>query len=644
MQACNTTGGAAVVNDGDLEQLAAEPAQRLFPLLNHAGAMVPLVVVLAFLPPLFAIAHRSLSEQGAWQGLAVLTLLSSDGSRLETFSGVPQIEQLQFQPPLTAWLTAPCMKAFGSAGGAGLVTAPYLLTAGLLLAAYMLGRRLGEARLGLVAVLLLSFHPQILEGARQPSPQSCAVLCAVLALAGVVAHWQKSASVVSYQLLLAGIALGFCLLAGGPAALAVVAIVLVYVVWWKLAARHRDRSGIDWDRSRTSRRTALRSLLVLAATGFAVGGWYLLLSSSRYGRSFWSEWFVPAAISGATTDSAPRAGLAAVAQVLHRLCWPVYGLTAAGLITMIRDAYCGVEDPARRHRLILVVWIGTVLAAWSLAGGAQYPNEPSVKVWEALLVVPLMLAAALGLLEIAERRIGFLPALAAGILPLADAALLNHAGPATATLAAVDRTAPGLRLCAAGLLIGGAGVAWLAQRHEGPRRTVLAAMLAVLVAGHCLWGAWNIRETNDGDRDLDELRSLLSRMSQIERTVFVPLSRPRKSAPELPPARLIYGVASLWPTAPFTVAPSWDKALAPAGAAAGADRSTLFVAWAPRGPARGTAPDPSLKPAAPPILFEGLEVVVYLRDRPRAALADDAERAAAQRRAPEGAFTMMARR
>ena len=42
---------------------------------------------------------------------------------------------------------------------------------------------------------------------------------AVLALAGAVAHWQKSSSLASVQLLLGGIALGLCLLAVQPIAL-----------------------------------------------------------------------------------------------------------------------------------------------------------------------------------------------------------------------------------------------------------------------------------------------------------------------------------------------------------------------------------------------------------------------------------------
>jgi hypothetical protein len=184
---------------------------------------------------------------------------------------------------------------FGVGHPAGLVASAYLCTAGLIIAAYMLARRFGGERLGLVTALLLAFNPHVLRLAQEPVPQSAATMFAVLALAGAVAHWQKSGALASYQLLLGGIALGLCLLAGGPVALAVVLILLGYAAWWKVDGFRRSRSAEFVDRSQLSRRTAVRSVLVLAATGFAVGGWRTLLMGSRYGMAFWKSWLgIPA--------------------------------------------------------------------------------------------------------------------------------------------------------------------------------------------------------------------------------------------------------------------------------------------------------------------------------------------------------------
>jgi hypothetical protein len=99
-----------------------------------------------------------------------------------------------------------------------------------------------------------------------------------------------------------------------------------------------------------------------------------------------------------------------------------------------------------------------------------------------------------------------------------------------------------------------------------------------------------------------------------------------RSLPEQPPVRLVYGLASLWPNARFNFADSWEDAISPTGfepntAAAGA---TAYVAWSPRGLIRGTAPDPSLKSAATSFIFQGLEVVVYVRDAGRVTGVDSA--------------------
>ncbi len=261
--------------------------------------MIPLVIVLAFLPALYAVDNRTLSTAGAWEGLVSLRCLVADN--LAEFVDPTLVDSLQpfrFQPPLMCWLTAISMRIFGVGHVAGMVAPAYLCTAGLVISGYVLGRRMGGEQLGLVTAALLAFNPQVLKGAQEPVPQSVASFLAVLALAGAVAHWQRSSAVTSYQLLLAGIALGLCLLAGGPVAVAVVLIVLVYVLWWKGDAWLRRDSRVAPDRSQFNRRTAIRATAVLAATAFAVGGWNALLMSSRYGRDFWSGWLTAGGDAG----------------------------------------------------------------------------------------------------------------------------------------------------------------------------------------------------------------------------------------------------------------------------------------------------------------------------------------------------------
>ena len=674
----STTGTSWSGGDRELEQLAAEPARPLFPLLGHADAMIPFVVVLAFLPPLYAVANRTLTEQGAWLGLAGLKCLAvADPSELFAAPALlsfgdrspeailesslePSLEPGQpfrFQPPLMTWLTALAMNGFGVGNAAGLVAAAYLCTAGLLIASYILAKRLGGERLGLITVLLLAFNPQILRGAQEPVPQSAAALFALLALAGLLVHWQKSSAFVSYPLLLAGIALGTCLMAGGPVAIAVVVIVLVYVLCWKFEAWQRDRSGIVWDRSQFSRRTAVRSTLVLAATGFALTGWTVLLPGSRYGGEFWSEWLRGPAVaavashlaSGLTPEMGPsRSAFFAAVCELNRLAVAVFSLSLLGLAAIVRDFWRAEEDPGKRHAGILLVWVAVALLAWLLLGGPASGGAPIINVWETLLAIPLIIAAAMGMIEIAERRIGFLLSLAVGLAALADAALWGRQG-----LAGADRENKmtdftdtggwGLGLIVP-LAVAAAGIALatFARASEKRRRFVLSGILLAIVLTNCWWGAFAVRRTNSGDRELDDLRAGLSKLPHVDRCTFVALSSPSRTSPSRtslalsasshasrglasrgqaassqPPAELIYTLASLWPKSAINFAGSWESAMRSAGpeAALAEPGVAVFIAWSPRGRGRGTAPDTILKTATAPFLFHGLEVVAYVRDR-----------------------------
>jgi 4-amino-4-deoxy-L-arabinose transferase-like glycosyltransferase len=647
----STTGTSWGGSDRELERLAAEPARPLFPLLNHAEAMIPFVVVLAFLPALYAVANRTLSEPGAWLGLAGMKCLAAaDPSELfdptsfdsgQVSSGGPSLnpalearQPFRFQPPLMTWLTALSMKAFGIGSVAGLVAAAYFCTAMLLVSSYVLARRMGGERLGLIAVLLLAFNPQILQGAQEPVPQSAAVLFALLALAGLMVHWQKSSALVSYPLLMAGISLGFCLMAGGPVALALIVIVAIYVSWWKFEAWQRDRSAIVWDRSQFSRRTALRSTLVLAATAFAVGGWSVLLPGSRHGGDFWNEWLAGPGLAAVAAENEPaRSWLFAASWELNRLAVPVFAVALLGLAAIVRDVWRADEDPARRHRGILLVWIVVALIVWLLLGGAKAGDAPIIKVWETLLTIPLIIAAGVGLIEIAERRIGFVLSFSIALVALADAALFGRLGlddvPRENSLGDyldAESWFVGVFVPLALAAVGMALVAFT-RSSEKRRRTVLTATLVTIVFVNCLWGAFAVRRTNISDRELEDMRAGLSRVTHVDRLTFVALTSPGFSSLNdsslgmtthfHPPAQLIYALASLWPQASMNFALSWESAMPRASPdeAPVETGTAVFIAWSRRGRFRGTAPDMILKTAAAPFRFHGLEVIAYVRNR-----------------------------
>ncbi|MBI3866523.1 MAG: glycosyltransferase family 39 protein [Planctomycetia bacterium] len=603
------------IDDRQLERMVIEPARPLFPVvLEMAEALAPLIVVLAFLPTLYAVAGSTLSEQGALQGLASLRALSPVAAD-ESFAGTEydRLEALRFQPPLMTWLTALCLKVFGIGRPLGLSAAAYLCTAAMLLAAYALARRLGGERLGLVTVLLLAFNPLVLEGAQQPIPQSVAGLFALLSFTGIIAHWQKSSSIASYQLLLGGISLGLCLLAGGPVALAVVLIVTAHVVIWKLEARWRKTRGIIWDRSQFSRRVAFRSAVILAATAFALAGWQVLLYSSRFGTQFWSSWFALAV--GGPREPAAHPGFA-LAMGLHRLVLPVFSLALVGLGAVVREVWRGEEDPARRHRLILFPWIAVAAIAWFSCGGLNAADAPAARAWATLLAIPLVIAAAQGLVEIAERRAGFVAALVACLAALADAAYFagqpadHPAGCALLPAARLGGVFDNPYAIVAIALASGLVVYRIGRLNASRRRAALAVLVVAVVLTNCWWGISAIPWSDRHDHEIDDLRSGLAKLPSVERLAFVaPVRGGQSSDVQQPPARLVYSLATVWPGARFTFVKSWEAAeeiVSRSEAPAGGTTSAAFVVWTPRGVARGPVPDPSLKTAGPPVLFQGL--------------------------------------
>src|SRR5262249_24900227 len=142
---------------------------------------------------------------------------------------------------------------------------------------------------------------------------------------------------------------------------------------------------------------------------------------------------------------------------------------------------------------ILFPWIGVAVCGCYLAGSFRQPGEPTAMLWEAFLAVPLVIAAALGFIEIADRRIGCEMALAAGLLALANGTFVTawtapegsefvEAGPASLAF-----EHPLIVVVVLGVL--GLALARVARRDETRRRGVMAVVLSLIVLANCWWGA-----------------------------------------------------------------------------------------------------------------------------------------------------------
>jgi 4-amino-4-deoxy-L-arabinose transferase-like glycosyltransferase len=606
-----------VTDDRQLEKLAAEPEEPLFLTLRHAEAMAPLVIVLAFLPTLYAVAYRTLTEAGARQGMVALQCLAADnlGEFVDPAAGAFPAP-IAFQPQLMNWLTALALWLFGVGQAVGHVASAYLCTAGLVIATYLLARRLGGDRLGLFSALLMAFNPHVLQMAQEPIPQSAAALFAVLAMTGTVAHWQKSPGVASIQLLLGGISLGLCLLAGGPVAIDAVLVLLLYAAWWKLDGWQRGPREQPFDRSRVSRGRSLRAVLILSATGFAVGGWRSLIMGSRYGGDYWLTWLGSRSASvGSLVAPTSSAGWLTLVVQWNHLVLPLSVLALAGALVIVRELLTRKEDPGRQHRGLLLVWLLVSTVWWTLHEIHGDSAAGVTDFWTITLIIPLTMSAAVGLLAIVDRDLPFPWVIAIALVAGLDLAWLGFRGIAAGNSLPADSSSGGLLLSCLGIAVAVALVVAFARpaaSAESRRRAVLAGIVLGLVATNCAWGAVAVRRSDSSDRELDELRLALSRLPPVKRwTLVVP--QQTASIPVQPPAQLVYTLRSVWPKAEMTRIYSWEALEARLAAVETSEsrRSHLVILWSSNGRVRSTIPAGLLRAAAPPYVYREHEVSAY---------------------------------
>lgn len=606
-QATADSGIPQLADDDRLQKLAAAPALPVFPLLRHAEAMVPLVVVFAFLPSLYALRYRTLTETGAEHGLHALQCLAAkDPGEFVDPGGADPSGIHEWSFPLMDWVTACFLDWFGTEQVAGFRAPGYLCTAGLILSAYLLARRFGGEKLGLLTSLLLAVNPNILQLAQEPLPESLAVMLALLALTGVVAHWQKSGAMLSYQLLLAGIALGLCVLAGGPLTLALLAVLIVHAAGWKIDYLYRKRHDTVPTRYQLSRRTALRSLMVFAVTGFAVGGWWPMLMGSRYGISFWQAW-----LGGKNTGGAGvfRSSAAWIPE-LNSLVLPVAGLALLGVLGIFRSLIQNAEDPAKQHRPLILVWTVVALIVW---GANFYTAGSSLsEIWKIWLIVPLVMLAALGVLDILERQASFSVSLVFGILTLVDlfVMLFPHFAPASVLGSEGNPSDSGSIVVGITVLIVAAGGAMyaFARQSDWRQRCVLGGTLVVVLLGSGLWAASAVRRETPDDLELQEFRTALARVPEVAAWALLP-ANPAAELSHTPPVHLEFTLARQWRLAQRRPWTNWDEVAQQAGTTP--EGTQVVVAWASRGRARPAVPVTSFRSIGPPYYYHGFEVAIY---------------------------------
>jgi hypothetical protein len=540
----------AIVEDSRLIELAADRPEELFLTLHRAAAFRPLLVVLCTLPGLYALAHGVCDDVDSLWGLRSLPVLTSED--LEQVVDPPAKgpeEVLRWQPLLGNWLMAFSMHWAGSMNDIGVGAVPYLSTVLLLAMCYLLVDRVSGPRVALWTMMLAAFQGPIVAQVTEYAPFTLAIALAMCSFWGFLGHLQRGDQAVSFDLLLGGVFLGLCTLAGGPLALTVVLILLLHVLGLRGEKSTAKRGRMVQQRRVWIGWPALKSLSVLCLTAFAVGGWWVLMMRYSYGREFWNGW-----LAGGLHGESPfpiNDQTLAEGSFGERLARQFVGMTGIISGAAILGVCCAVrelfveEDDSGAASISLVAWCALVmfLASIRSSEGASISGP----MWQMFLLVPSVCCAGLALDQISLRRVRVetvgattLATMFLGYVwsqPL-SAPILPTFGSAASWLAAGLTLVWGLhRLCTG---------------REARQRVVLSTLIIALVISNAASGARSVRLA---DRTITCCQH--KRLWRQRPTCVVLITDGD------PPLRIQFALRSLWPAAEFHVLRTTKEAPAP---------------------------------------------------------------------------------
>jgi hypothetical protein len=337
--------------------------------------MSPLIVLLALIPPLYVLANRTLTPMDAMWGLKAVAISASDSAA--TWIDPAAADQggndilLKWQPPLSSWLIAGVMSASGTHRPLALVLFSFLATAGLIAVMFGLAERLRGPQFAWWTTCLMALHGPILQGAQTPAPVSLTLFFAAAACWGFVAHCQDSKRLVSWPLAWGGLSWGLCLLAGGPVALVMVAILLLYVLSRSQEPKNPKKPNGSKSQKKGKARPALESLGLLLLLGLAVGGWWELWLFFQHGFEFAAGWFAGAPqVPGVAPENIGFARQ--LFRDLSQMGGALVGLTTLGVASAVWRLKLPAAKSERSSLALMLAWAVCAGIAWfSLRAGSH---------------------------------------------------------------------------------------------------------------------------------------------------------------------------------------------------------------------------------------------------------------------------------
>jgi hypothetical protein len=595
-----------VVDDARLVQLAAHRPKDAFPILERAASLSPLVLVLTFLPGIVALQASTLTEPDAQWRLKALEVSTVPGILEGVDPGAAStVGVLKFQPPLGTWFLAAADRwlPFDSRS---LPLFDYLSAASLVPACFFCMSRVAGRRVGFITAALAAFHGTFLEQYRHAGPNALAVSAALFAFWGFFGHLWQATELVSIDLLIGGIALGVCLLAGGPLAIVVV-VVLLLVSLMRIEPYPGSRQGGLGRASATGtsprgRRLwstwhAVRSLGVMTATAFAAGGWWELMMLYSYGRSFTTAWLfaMPASPNVALDPDAPLHATGIAQQVCGELLsasgalagLTVLGLWIVGRKTLAARKFALTKEESRMPLRFVALWLAAscVIYAASLSHGGSESLYSSL--WQLFFSAACVCTAALALDEVTRRKVSLLEFVCLTFATLG----CGYAFLRTENLVP-NAALRGVFIALAAALVIARGVQEFCRRSELREWLLITGLLAAFVLGDAGLGISSLEAADPDYQALTAFgRSLQPDQVDAEACLLISEGHP--------PARLQYVLKSVWPKAQIFPVKGWDEALKIAAGDGKTPKTAVVVDWT-RGNSRPANPT-GARWSAPPI-------------------------------------------
>jgi 4-amino-4-deoxy-L-arabinose transferase-like glycosyltransferase len=504
----------AIADDAQLVKLAAHRARDLFPILKRARALTPLLLLFAVLPGLPGLTRFNFTENDALWGLKSLNAFTSSEMKFIDPGRPESAGIFKTQAPLGSWLSVSVISLVGTSSPYALTFVSFLSAAGLIIMSFILMQTLYGPRAGFLTALILAFHGSLLELSGTPAPHALSLLLAVVSFWGIVEHLKKTASLVSFPLLIAGIALGLCFLSGGPWAFAVILVLLAYVLAFQKNVINGKTNQRIARRRAWSGWIALRSLCIAMLTAFAIAGWWFLMMWSQDGLNIFSDWFTRTSYDNISANIQKKSIMPATfvgyaVQQIVSILELVVGLTLLGFWRACREIFKGTDEQKRHGCLFLVAWTG--IAACLLLGllWESHGTADHLALYKGFLLIPSVALAAFAISEIAGRRVDV--RVVASLLFLTITAV---AGKPLIVEIENGNIQPWVWLLLTILFASATLVVWqmglICTENDARHRLVIGSVIIILIAFNAVLGLSSFRQEGPVNQKLTALRDEFS--------------------------------------------------------------------------------------------------------------------------------------